>query len=165
MGAHGLRGEVRVHFFGNGPENLLQVPSVEVAQSSDDPTARPHEVVGARPGRGGEVRLALSGIEDRDAAESLRGCWILADTGHLAPLPPDEHYWHELVGCRVFSSEGRLLGTIRELWDTGAHDVMVVDAEDGSTQLLPAAEDLLVRIDPEKREVWMELLPGMLLEE
>ena len=72
-GAHGLRGEVRVRWFGDGPETLLSLDEVRLGSSLEDPRPRLYRVHRAGTGRAGEVRLALEGVNDRDAAGALRG--------------------------------------------------------------------------------------------
>jgi 16S rRNA processing protein RimM len=161
-GAHALRGEVRVQFFGDGPDNLLQASEVWLGEDRADPQARRYEVVASGTGRAGEVRLALSDVKDRDAADTLRGQLVLADPEQLAPLDEGEFYWHQLVGCEVFDTDGRRLGAVQEIWETGAHDVLVVASEDGGRHLLSTARELMPEVDLEARRIVVEILPGML---
>ncbi len=161
-GAHGLRGQLRVQFFGDGPGNLARLPEVVLAPAADEPEIARYEVLRCSPGRRGEVRLALAGLRDRDAAEALRGLLVLGEPSHLDVLPPGEHYWYQLVGCEVVDEGGRRLGRVRELWDTGAHDVLVVEREGSADLLVPAVDEWLQRVDPEARRVVVHLLPGLL---
>jgi 16S rRNA processing protein RimM len=168
VGAHGLRGELRVRWLGDGPENLAGMPAVELASGLDDPEPRHFTVSRVRDGRRGEVRVILEGIGDRDAAEGLRGLQVIGEAGHLEPLEPGEYRWYELVGCRVFrahpetGSPAELIGEVREIWETGAHDVLVVEDEEGQRHLLPAAQAFLREIDPAGRRIVYEVIPGLL---
>jgi 16S rRNA processing protein RimM len=161
-GAHGLRGQVRVRFFGDGPDSLARFPEVTLASSAEEPGVARHEVLKCSPGRAGEVRLTLSDLGDRDAAQALRGLLVLGEPEHLDALPPGDHYWYELVGCEVVDEQGRRLGRVRELWDTGAHDVLVVEREAGADVLVPAVDEWLRQVDPEGRRVVVHLLPGLI---
>lgn len=161
-GAHGLRGQLRVQFFGDGPDNLAHLPEVALAPRADEPEVARHEVLRCSPGRSGEVRLALAGLRDRDAAQALRGLLVLGEASLLHALPPGDHYWYELVGCEVVDEGGRRLGRVRELWDTGAHDVLVVEREGAADVLVPAVDEWLHRVDTEARRVVVHLLPGLL---
>ena len=78
------------------------------------------------------------------------------------PLQDGEYYWHQLVGCRVESREGRVVGTVREIWETGAHDVLVVESVDGSQQLISTARELVPEIDLEAGRIVVASLPGLL---
>ena len=162
VGSHGLRGEVRVRIFGDDLENLARHSEIWLATSESDPKPRGFVVKGVGSGRAREARLALEGVEDRDAAQELKGLLVLGTTENLESLPEGEYYWHELVGCRVETREGRVIGTVREIWETGAHDVLVVEAEDGREHLISTARELVPEIDPEARRIVVELLPGLL---
>jgi len=120
------------------------------------------EIESARPGRESEYRLRLSGVEGRDVAEALRGTTVWARAVDLPALPPGEFYQHELVGCRVEDPEGRVLGVVRAIWQTGAPDVLVIEQESGHELLAPAAESLLREVDVARRRLVIEVPPGLL---
>lgn len=162
IGAHGLRGELRVRITGDSAENLLEAEALWLGRSLDDPGARRLRVLGGGPGRRGEVRLRLEGIEDRDAAEGLGRSVLMLEADALPALPEGEFYWHELVGCRVESEGGELLGEVREIWETGAHDVLVILDEAGRRRLVPTAESLMKRVDLAARRIVVADLPGLL---
>jgi 16S rRNA processing protein RimM len=162
VGAHGLRGEVRVRVTGDSGENLLKADSLWLARRIDEPSPRRVDVVGGGSGRAGEVRLHFEGVEDRDAAEALRGLRILTEASALPKLPEGEFYWHELVGCRVESEAGLAVGIVQEIWETGAHDVLVVVDERGVRRLVPTAAELLKSIDLAARRIVVVDLPGLL---
>ena len=162
-GAHALRGEVRVQFFGDGPHNLLRMPEVWLGGDRTDENALHFEVLRTGlGGRSGEIRLALAGVVDRDAATALRGRLVLGDASRLEPLEAGEFYWHELVGCHVQGTDGTPVGTVREIWETGAHDVLVVEDSSGRRHLLSTARELMPEVDPGSRRIVVEILPGML---
>lgn len=161
-GPHGLDGEVRVRIAGDGPDPLLSAEVVWVGTSATDPEARRYRVHGCGPGRKGEVRLRFDGIEGRDAIGRLVGLLVTAPASHLPPLPQGEFYWYELIGCRVATEAGLEVGTVREIWETGAHDVLVVEDEDGVRRLLPTAAELMKKIDLEDRRITVVDLPGLL---
>lgn len=162
VGAHGLRGQIRVHYFGDGPQNLLKLPEIWLGGARDDARARHFEVRCAGTGRGGEVRLGLEGVADREAALQLRGLLVLARPEQLEPLPEGEFYWHQVVGCDVVGTDGREIGTVVEIWETGAHDLMVVESATGERHLLTTARELVPEIDVENRRIVAKVIPGLL---
>ncbi len=162
VGAHGQRGELRVRVLGDGPEQLLRLPRARLGSTTEDSEARSYAVIGARPGRPGEVRMGLEGVEGRDEAKALRGLFVMVDPVDLERLPPGEYYWYEFIGCRVEGDDGRVIGTVREILQTGAHDVLVVESESGESLLLPAAKALLREVDIERRRIVIGLIPGLL---
>jgi 16S rRNA processing protein RimM len=165
VGVHGLRGTLRVRILGDDPTNLMRVPRVRLGPREGDPEAVEYEVTRVGPGRGGELRLCLDGVTRREQAEALRGRWLLARASDLERLPAGEYYEYELVGCRVEDGQGRALGVVRGIWETGAADVLVVEAEDGAEHLIPAAADLLSEVDVAGRRIVVDAIPGLLPDE
>ena len=161
-GAHGLRGGLRVRYFA-GPENLLAVTRVAIGRSEADPDARSFDVRSVAAGRAGELRLDLVGVRTRADALALAGSLVLVAPEELLALGPGEYYGYQLLGCRVEGEDGTAVGTLREIWETGGSDVLVVEDERGARHLLPAA--LLRRLDAEQGRIVMEILPGLLAAE
>ena len=56
---------------------------------------------------------------------------------------------------------GRTIGTVKEIWETGAHDVLVVEGEDGRSCLVPTARALMKEVDVEAGRIVVEDLPGL----
>ncbi len=162
VGAHGLDGEIRVQFFGDGPEQILGMEEITLGADPEGGSGRTRKVLAARAGKPGETRLSLAGVEDRDQAAALSGLFVTADAAELEALPEGEHYWFELIGCRVESTTGEAIGTVREIWETGAHDVLVIDGEDGRQRLVPTADEILEEVDSEGRRIVIEVIPGLL---
>ena len=161
LGAHGVGGWIRVRFTGDGPEHLLGAGRLTLAQDEQGTAGTTYEIEGGGTGRAGEARLKLEGIGDRDAAQALRGRWVLGDEAALEPLPNGEFYWYQLVGCRVETEDGALVGTVRELWETGGHDVLVIRTEDGRQVLVPTAKELVPLIDLEAKRLVVAGIPGL----
>ena len=151
---------------GDGPDHLLSLDSVALSSRAEapetDPATRVCEVRGSRAGRPGEVRLALAGVEDRDAAAEMRGTWVLADAADLPELGEDEHYWYEVIGYAVEDGDGKVLGTVRELLETPAHDVLVVVDDVGGQHLVPVVDAFVKEIDREERRIRIEAIPGLI---
>ena len=162
LGAHGLRGEVRVRPTGDSFDNLRGAESLWLGRGLEDRTARRVAVLGGGAGRGSELRLHLEGFDDRDAAESLRGWKLMGEVGALPKLPSGEYYWHELVGCQVESESGFVAGRVQEIWETGAHDVLLVVDEQGVRRLVPTATALMKSVDLDARRIVVADLPGLL---
>lgn len=162
VGPHGLRGQVRVRFFGDGPEHLMACTRIWLGERRDDPNARSYDVQFVGMGRASEARLALVGVVDRAAAQALRGLLVLASETALPPLEKDEFYWHQLVGCQVETEAGDPVGTVQEIWQTGAHDVLVVRDELGRQNLIPTARELTREIDVAGRRIVVAAVPGLI---
>lgn len=165
VGAHGIEGELRVRWLGDGPENLLRVSELLLARDENGAGSSPPErrrVIAARAGRAEEVRIRLEGVCGRDEAEAVCGSWVLTDAAALGAPQDGGHYWFELIGCTVLLPDGTPLGTVRELWETGAHDVLVVEGENGERHLIPAVDAFVREIDVPGRSIHVEPIPGLL---
>jgi 16S rRNA processing protein RimM len=162
VGAHSMGGQLRVRYFGGAPDNLMRLEDVLLAESEDAADADRFEVTRVAPGRREEVRVTLSGVENRESAERLRGKLVVVEVAQLEALPEGEYYSYQLIGCRVEGADGQSIGTVREVWATGAVDVLVVEDENGVRHLIPAEENQLRTVDIEMRRIVIEILPGLL---
>jgi 16S rRNA processing protein RimM len=162
IGAHGLRGELRVRLLDETDNNLCAGASVWLAREEGDPKAVEARVRAVGSGRRGEARLALEGVESRDAAEALRGRLVVAQVEALAALPEGEYYQYELIGCRVERVDGREVGVVAGIWDTGAAPVLVVVDEARREHLIPAASEILREVDVAARRIVVDAPPGLI---
>ena len=82
------------------------------------------------------VVAKIADLDDRDAAEALRGCRIFLPRSSFPAATKDEYYWVDLIGLKVVNREGVVLGCVRDLMATGPHSVLCVEyattREDGS---------------------------------
>lgn len=132
-GAFGVRGEVRLESF--------TAPDTEIFRYQPwtlrDAQGRERELLGARgrPTPKGIV-ATVPGVEDRDAADALRGVEVWVARSALPPPRPDEFYWVDLEGLRVSNLEGVAFGAVSHVFSTGANDVLVV-RDDARERMIP----------------------------
>lgn len=122
-GAFGVRGEVKLESLTEPEGNLLRYQPWTLR----DAQGRERTVAGARARPGGKGLIgALPGVEDRDAAEALRGAELFVPRSALPPPRDGEFYWIDLEGLRVANLEGVDFGTVASVFSNGANDVLVV---------------------------------------
>lgn len=133
LGAHGLRGDVRVESWTEPRTAIFKYqPWLMV-----DARGQVRELRGARGHDAGKSLIArLPDVEDRDTAEALRGTEIHVPRDALPPPKPDEFYWVDLEGLGVVTVEGVPLGRVSHLFSTGANDVLVV-RDDTRERMVP----------------------------
>ncbi len=151
VAAHGIRGELRVEPLTDFPDRFRTG-----AQLWLDGT--PRRVQSSR-WQGRLVVLKLQSVDDRNAAEALRGHELLVPSLH-ALNEPDVFYQHDIVGLRVVTLDGEELGRVEDIISTGSNDVYVVRGERGEL-LLPAIDDVVKQIDVDGGVVTVEMLPGL----
>ncbi len=141
--------------FTDYPEHITEVPAVYVG-----PDRRRYEVKRARLHKK-RVLLHLKGVENRDAAEALRGQLVEVAIEDAVSLETDEYYEFQLVGLQIETESGEDLGELVEILDTqGANDVYVVYGLHGEI-LLPAIEDVIREVDLDAGRMVVQLLPGL----
>ena len=134
--AHGVRGELRVAFATAPDAALLRRVPLQL-QLRHGP-AQPVRIVQIRSIFGDEALVRLEGCDDRDAAMQLHGARLQLRASDMPPAEAGSYYLYELRGATACDSVGTPLGTVREIYDNGGQDLLVIDT--------PAGERLLPRV-------------------
>jgi 16S rRNA processing protein RimM len=137
----GVRGWVRIQPETAAPGSLLAYKTWWIGNDGD---WREAPVAEAKV-HGSALAARLEGFQDRDAATMLRGKSIAVPRSQLPKARNDEYYWADLLGLRVVNAEGRELGTIAQILQTGANDVLVVQGE--RERLVPFIADVIREVD------------------
>jgi 16S rRNA processing protein RimM len=135
--------------------------SARRGQGKDHDGRREYVVRSARRLARNAIRLTLEEVATAEAAAALRGHTILVAERDLPAARPDEFYSFRAIGCEVVTNTGRCLGTVAEIFATGANDVMVV-RDDASEVLVPIIADVVKNLDFAARRITIEELPGLL---
>ncbi|MBF6423888.1 ribosome maturation factor RimM [Nocardia cyriacigeorgica] len=156
--SHGVRGELVVEVRTDEPEERFAPGSTLRGRLARSKEVREFTVESARE-HSGRLLVRLAGVDDRTAADALRGTLFLVDSDDLGPSQdPDEFYDHELEGLRVELADGTVIGTVTEVLHSAAGELLSVRAaDDGREILIPfvmaivptvSVADGLVVIDP-----------------
>lgn len=154
--AHGIRGEVSVQPLSEVESRFKAGSTLLLGPDGD----RRLEVATARK-HGHRLLVKFEDVDDRDAAESLRGRVLLVRQEEAPPLPEDRYWVHEVVGIEVLTQDGRSLGKVREVLHNQANDVWLVEGG-GRDLLIPALRDVVVNVDPAERRAVIREVPGLL---
>ena len=153
-GVHGLRGAVRVEILTDRPEQRYAVGSVLHREGSGEPlTVTWSSAVADGPG----WRLQFREVPDRSAAESLKGAYLEIDAGPDAALPRGAYFWHEVVGTTVTSTDGTVLGTVRDVYRSGGAEVYVVDGGPYGEFDVPGVRDFVRIFAPRRGEIVVDI--------
>jgi 16S rRNA processing protein RimM len=154
---HGLRGEMLMIVWTDFPERLQPGVKVFVGESH-----QPVHIKSLRA-RHQDSLIAFDEFDQRETVGQLRNQVIFVRTADLPPLPEDEIYLHQLLGLQVIRDEDdALLGTVAEILETGANNVLVIYREGKADILLPDIDSVVLNIDLEIGEIRVHLLPGLL---
>ncbi|MGE5546862.1 MAG: ribosome maturation factor RimM [Solirubrobacterales bacterium] len=143
VGAHGVRGAVRVKSFTDVPEDVAGYGPV-----SDETGSRRFKlkVIGEAKGL---VIAKLDGVNDRDAAEALRGTKFFVPRERLPATDEaeDEFLYSDLVGLRAEAADGSVIGTVRGVADFGAGEVLDVARSEGGSFMVPFTREAVPVVD------------------
>jgi 16S rRNA processing protein RimM len=156
VGAHGVRGELKVTPQTDNPERFR--PGAELLLDSEEGLL-PVTVVSARPHKG-MVLIRLASVPDRTAAELLRWRKLLIPESEAMVLGENENYAHDLIGLSVETMAGEVLGELTEILFTAANDVYVISGPGGQL-LLPALRHVVLRVDLEGGKMIVDVPDGL----
>lgn len=157
LGAHALKGTVRVAPATDIPDRHQTLEQVLVRTPK---AALLLKIAKAAESSKGTWLMRFEGIADRTAAEALAGGLLYIREADLPDLPEGRYYVHQIVGLRAITVDGRDLGQISEVLETGANDVYVTPAG-----LIPATAEVVKEIDLQAKTMRIAPLPGMLDED
>jgi 16S rRNA processing protein RimM len=156
LAPHGIRGELKCRIVTDFPKQRFKRGNVVLIDGEE-------HVVQAGRIQGHVVLLKLAELADRDAAEALRGKDVVIRREDAVQLPKGQFYWHEVIGLTVIdTSTEQPLGRVTEILETGANDVYIVKPPHGREILIPAIKDVVKSIEPDKGQMLIVPLPGMI---
>lgn len=153
---HGVRGELIMDIHTDFPERLRAGVKVFLGEAH-----QPAELASARR-HGTSMLVAFRGLNSPEEAGRWRNTWVYVTAADRPPLPEGKLYQHQILGLRVVTDEGRELGKLVEVLETGANKVYVVKTADEKEILLPAIPDVILGIDLEQAEIQVHLLDGLI---
>lgn len=140
---HGVRGEVRLQPFNPDSELLLEVDEVKLRLPSGEERILPFE----RVRRAQDAFLVkLPEVDDRNAAETLRGAEVLVRRSDFPPLEEGEFYVCDVLGAAVIGPAGEI-GRVENFVTYPSVEAFVVRSKDGSRFEIPLLEQFVERID------------------
>ncbi len=154
---HGVRGEVKVYPTTDDPNRFKKLKKVVLD------TGREHldlEISGVKFFKN-QVILKFKGIDNINDIEKYKGKDLLVHREDAVKLEENENYVADLIDLKVVTDDGKVLGTLTEVMETGANDVYVIETEEGEELLIPAIRDCILDVDLDKEVMTVHILPGL----
>lgn len=148
---HGVKGELVMDVLTDYPDRIKAGNTVLIGPRHAE------YVITAIRSTGEKMLVSFAGLTDCDQASILRNQYVFIKTEDAQVLPEGEFYHHEIIGMQVFAEDGRLIGSINEILETGANDVYVVESQDGGEILLPAIHSVIISTDRKTRKMIVRL--------
>jgi 16S rRNA processing protein RimM len=160
IGAHGIRGEIKVDILTDDPHRFASLERVFVGAQDHEPV--PWGLRGYRL-HGGRALLSLEGCRDRNTAETFRGQLVQVPLEEAIPLDEGEYFEHQIEGLQVWTEAGEHLGEVVEIIFTGANQVYVVRGQSSKQKelLIPAIKDVVLEVDVEAGRMVVDLPEGL----
>lgn len=141
--AFGIRGEVKIYSYARSADEYKKLPDCFLG--ANEQTLLPCSVEAVRV-RGEDLCLKLKGIDERNSAEDIVGKFLFVKETDRKKLSDGSYFIDELVGCKVFHSDGRLLGTVKSVDMYPSSAMYVVQTAKGEV-LMPGVNEIVREVN------------------
>lgn len=155
---HGIRGEVKVFPTTDNSERFKRIKQVVLDTGKEEIVL---EIEGVKFFKQFAI-LKFKGIDNINEIEKYKGKELFVTRSNAQKLGRNEYFIADLLGLTVNQDTGRVLGTLKDVIETGANDVYVVEMEDKRELLIPAIKQCILNVDVEAGEMLVHLLDGLL---
>ncbi len=155
---HGVRGEIKVFPTTDDARRFKRLKEVIVDTGKEQITM---EIEGVKFFKQ-FVILKFKGIDSINDVEKYRKSSLWVPRKNAVRLSRDEYFVADLMGLRVRDEDGSEIGVLRDVMETGANDVYIIDLDDGRELLLPAIRQCVLEVDVEAGFIKIHILEGLL---
>lgn len=155
---HGVRGEVKVYSTTDGPERFLELEYVLLDTGRE---LRRLEIKNVKFFKN-LVILKFKGIDNINDIEMYKQRELWVPREEAQELEEDEYYIGDLIGMEVLLEDGSKFGELKDVMETGANDVYIVETKEGEEVLLPAIKDCILDVDVENNTMTVHLMKGLI---
>jgi 16S rRNA processing protein RimM len=145
-----VRGEVKIKTFTANPKSVVKYG--DLVDESGERTYR----VKVRGEARGLLIARIEGVDDRNAAEAIKGLRLYIDRDRLPKPKRNEWYLADLVGLRAERTDGTELGVVKTTMNYGAGDILEIALKDGQSLLLPFTKRVAPQVDVEQGRIVIE---------
>ena len=155
---HGVRGEAKVYPTTDEPERFLELDEVILD------TGREHKILKIEGVKffKNQVILKFKGYDNINDIEKYLKKDLLVDREHAVELGENENFIADLIDMEVVTDEGKVLGTLTDVIETGANDVYAVKTPEGKEILLPAIRDCILDVNVDEKRMTVHVMEGLL---
>lgn len=154
---HGVRGEIKVYPHTDDVRRFSDLDSVMLDTKDGIIT---YEIQSVRYYKNMAI-IKFKGIDNINDIEKYKGSDIFIDRSQAVELDEDEYFLCDIIGADVYTDTDEKLGTVKEVLQTGANDVYVVQRDDKKDILIPVIPSFVLDIDTDNKLVKVHMLPGL----
>lgn len=155
---HGIRGEVKVFSTTDDPERFKKLKKCVIAAKRENVEVEVQSVKYFKQ----FVILKFKGIDNINDVEQYVKSDLLVTRENAVALEPGEYFICDLIGLKVITDDKKELGTLKDVLETGANNVYVVDDGHGKEILIPVIDQCILAHDLKYGTITVHLLDGLL---
>ncbi len=155
VGVYGIKGWVKLFSYTEPRENILQYKQLYVENKAKPDQYSKIVLLDGKLHKGKTIIAHFKGYDEREQVRDLQGLTLYIDKQQLENLRKDDYYWVDLIGLMVVNAADITLGSVSNLIETGANDVLVIKAE--QEILIPYLwGDVVKQVDLEKKCIYVD---------
>ena len=154
---HGVRGEVKVFPTTDDVKRFKKLKKVILDTGREH---LPLEVESVKFFKQFAI-VKFKGIDNINDIEKYKGKSLLVDREHAVKLKKDEYFIADMIGLRVITDDGEEFGTLKDVLETGANDVYIIDSVKHGEVLIPAIKQCVLDVDIENNKMVIHLMEGL----
>lgn len=158
INTHGIKGELKIISSSDFEEERFAVGNSVNIQFGKE--LIPMEVASFRRHKGC-LLVAFKDLMNINFVEKYKGCVISVDSDELQELDEDEVYFYQLIDCKVIDEENNELGSVVEIIETAAHDILRIRNDEGKEVLIPYVDAFIVDVDVDEKVIVVHLIEGV----
>ena len=155
---HGVRGEVKVFPTTDDPERFLNLKYVFLDTGREKMKLTIQSVKFFKQ----FVILKFKGINNINDIEKYKRCPLLVDRENAVELEEDEYFIADMIGMNVLTEDGEILGTLKDVIETGANDVYIVNSKEHGEVLIPAIKECILDVNVKEGRMLVHLMDGLI---
>lgn len=155
---HGIKGEVKVFPTTDDANRFKKLKEVLLDTGKEHISLEVEQVKFHK----NMVIVKFKGYDNINDVEMYKGKDLLVSRDQAVKLEPDENFIIDLIGLKVVTDEGADFGTVKDILQTGANDVYVIDGNDGKEYLFPSIKECILDVNLDEGTVTVHIMDGLL---
>ena len=155
---HGVHGEVKVFPTTDDPERFLDLEYVFLDTGREKKKLAIQSVKFFKQ----FVILKFKGINNINDIEKYKRCALLVDRENAVELEEDEYFIADMIGMEVLTEDGEIFGTLKDVIETGANDVYIINSKQHGEVLVPAIKECILDVNVKEGKMLVHLMDGLI---
>lgn len=155
---HGVHGEVKVFPTTDDPERFLDLEYVFLDTGREKKKLAIQSIKFFKQ----FVILKFKGINNINDIEKYKRCALLVDRENAVELEEDEYFIADMIGMEVLTEDGEIFGTLKDVIETGANDVYIINSKKHGEVLVPAIKECILDVNVKEGKMLVHLMDGLI---